>query len=90
MPGAEQSLLTLYHEDGLIAKAPPPGYMPGGPNQRFTGTQSPPAGQPPQKSFDGLKIARPPYEYMEGQLQYQSAYVWLLSLMAADGAPPPR
>jgi len=23
---------------------------------------------------------------MEGQLQYQSAYVWLLSLMADDGA----
>ena len=60
---------------------PAPGYLTGGPNQAYTGSLSPPMGQPLQKCYldynDGYNDVA--YEITEPAIYYQAAYVRYLA-----------
>lgn len=90
--GAEVSAAEIFHQWFFAGTpwhstltsdfGPAPGYLVGGPNQRYSGPLSPPKGQPSQKSYlDHLsdnwreKI----WEVTEPSITYQGAYVKLLS-----------
>lgn len=89
--GAENSVTTLYHgwfADGtewdspVNGIGPPPGYLVGGPNQWFSvETLSPPANQPPAKSYLDFNDDWPnnSWEVSEPAIYYQALYVRLLS-----------
>lgn len=73
---------TVYDNALTSPKGPPPGYVTGGPNKDFTYTQlSPPANQPPQKSYLDFNTGWPEnsWEISEPAIYYQSAYILLLS-----------
>lgn len=78
--GGERYLDLFYHGDSNIATMPPPGCIPGGANGGFSGT-SPllPANSPALKRFDPSQEATPLYEYFEGQIKAQAAYVYLMT-----------
>jgi endoglucanase len=65
---------------------PAPGYVPGGPNKDTGVSLSPPAGQPPQKSYrdwNGNGVdPQQSWEITEPGIYYQSAYVKLISAFA--------
>ena len=78
---------------------PPPGYLVGGPNKDFSITTiSPPAGQPPQKSYkewntgwNGVSNENS-WEITEPAIYYQAAYISLLVRVIANnisGIPLP-
>jgi len=81
--GGDRFLNVFYHGDQQLAKSPPPGYLSGGPNFRYTRSVAPPANQPPLKSYDVTFEAPNSWEYMEGQLAYQAKYIALLSAVIA-------
>lgn len=95
--GAERSARALFHywfgpgtefdvESGSeIGVAP--GYVVGGPNRAYSGRDSPPAGQPPQKSYRDWSGhgSEPVWQITEPAIYYQAAYVRLLS--AIMGTP---
>ncbi len=58
-----------------------PGYLVGGPNQFYSGSDSPPAGQPPQKSYRDWAAygTQPTWETTEPAIYYQAAYLRLLA-----------
>jgi hypothetical protein len=60
---------------------PPPGFLTGGPNANYTGSLSPPAGQPRQKAYRDWNTGWPEnsWEITEPGIYYQAAYVKLLS-----------
>lgn len=70
---------------------PPPGYIVGGPNKAFSITTiSPPAGQPPQKSYkewntgwNGIANENS-WEITEPAIYYQAAYISLLARVIAN------
>ncbi len=62
-------------------KGPPPGYVTGGPNKDYSYTQlSPPASQPPQKSYRDVNDGWPEssWEISEPAIYYNAAYILLL------------
>ncbi|MEX0320539.1 MAG: glycoside hydrolase family 9 protein [Puniceicoccaceae bacterium] len=77
--GGDRYMNKFYHGDRQIVNTPPTGYLSGGPNAGYTRSSSPPANQPPLKSYDVTFQAPNSWEYMEGQLSYQSKYIALLS-----------
>ena len=89
--GAERSAQTLFHfwfgERSIFdvgagsSIGVPPGYLVGGPNGVYSGPTSPPAGQPPQKSYRDWSAygSEPTWEISEPAIYYQSAYVRLLT-----------
>lgn len=78
--GGERYLDLFYHGDSNMETMPPPGCIPGGPNASFTGTSALlPANSPPLKRFDPSQQASPVYEYFEGQIKAQAAYVYLMT-----------
>ena len=95
--GAEYSVQHLFHNwfgDGSpydvdlgseIGVAP--GYVVGGPNQFYSGTNSPPSGQPIQKAYLDWAAngTQPSWELTEPAIYYQAAYVRLLTEILADG-----
>lgn len=58
-----------------------PGYVVGGPNFSYSGTTSPPKGNPPMKSFAAWNTdyPDPSWEVTEPAIYYQAAYVFLSS-----------
>lgn len=86
--GAEHYLDRIYHSDRQIAQRPPPGFLPGGPNPKAGGGQTPLSAQPALKAFDPAMRIEPTYEYFEGQLAIQAHYVQLLSAAMALFAVP--
>ena len=88
--GAENSVNEIWHDwfsdgteyDNALAsdKGPAPGYLTGGPNKNYTGSASPPLGEPYQKAYkdwnDGADRA---WEITEPSIYGQSAYLKLLS-----------
>lgn len=61
---------------------PPPGFVTGGPNKDFSLSNiSPPAGQPPQKSYLDFNTGWPDnsWEITEPAIYYQAAYIRMLS-----------
>lgn len=81
--GGDRFLDVFYHGDKQLANSPPTGYLSGGPNAGYTRSTAPPARQPPLKSYDVTFEAPNSWEYMEGQLSYQSKYIALLSSVIA-------
>ena len=85
--GGDRYLDVFYHGDENMENTPPPACIPGGPNGGFTGT-SPllPPNSPALKRFDPSKQAAPEYQYFEGQIKMQSAYIYMMtSIMDAFG-----
>ena len=73
-------------------KGPPPGFLTSGPNAAYTGTQSPPLGQPVQKAYkdwNGVATGDNAAEITAPATTYQAAYLRLLSqvMPAATGVP---
>jgi len=90
--GAENSVNQMYHQwfgdesnwdDARTSLyGPAPGYVPGGPNVFTSVPQSPPFGQPQQKSyldFNTSSTASPSWEISEPAIYYQSSYIRLLA-----------
>jgi endoglucanase len=93
--GATRSVNEIYHtwfahgtqwSDALASECgPAPGYVPGGPNARASNdvpsSLTPPAGQPPQKSYKDWNVGSPENSWAitEPAIYYQSGYVKLLS-----------
>jgi hypothetical protein len=89
--GAEHSANEIFHAwfadgtmfDNALASpcGPAPGYLTGGPNAAYSGTLSPPKGQPPQKAYRDWNTGWPEnaWEITEPSISYQAAYVKLLS-----------
>lgn len=80
--GGERYLDLFYHGDSNMENMPPPGCIPGGANGSFTGTSALlPANSPVLKRFDPSQQATPVYQYFEGQIKAQAAYVYLMTAM---------
>lgn len=88
--GAENSITQIYHSwfaDESPWDLAPPGFIPGGPSEQYSGTASPPRGQPAQKMYkdwNGIAWEWPnnvdaSWEITENAIYYQSAYVKLLT-----------
>ncbi|MBP1995415.1 glycoside hydrolase family 9 protein [Paenibacillus eucommiae] len=95
--GAESSISQIYHSwfaDGSQWDLAPPGFVPGGPSTQYSGTSSPPLGQPMQKMYkdwNGISWEWPnnvdaSWEITENGIYYQAAYVKLLAKFVP--APP--
>jgi endoglucanase len=87
--GAENPVNEFYHgwfahgsvwQNALTSpKGPAPGYVPGGPNKSYSGSEPGISNQPPQKAYkDGNGYVNS-WEVTECSLGYQSAYLKLLS-----------
>jgi endoglucanase len=73
---------------------PPPGYVPGGPNKDFSiGSITPPAGEPPQKSYKEWNTGwngvanENSWEITEAGIYTQAAYISLLVRVMANTEP---
>lgn len=90
--GATLSVSRIWHErfnyDTPFASNPPPGYLPGGPNQAFTGTNGNRPGdvewikaQPRAKAYADFNETWPKnsWELTENAIYYQAAYIRLLT-----------
>ena len=92
--GGDNCANEMYHNwfaDGsqfdnvFTSIGPAPGYITGGVNQAFTlGSPSPPANQPPQKSYLDFNTGYPQnsWEITEPAIYYQAAYVRLMAFFA--------
>lgn len=73
---------TIYDNALTSPNGPAPGYVVGGPNADYTiGSQSPPFGQPRQKSYLDFNTGWPTnsWEITEPAIYYQAAYIRLLA-----------
>lgn len=88
--GAENSVNEIWHDwfadntkyDNALTSpnGPAPGYLTGGPNKNYTGSASPPLGEPYQKAYKDWNDADDKsWEITEPGIYYQSAYLKLLS-----------
>jgi endoglucanase len=95
--GAEYSANEIYHtwfNDGTpwdnaltSERGPAPGYVPGGPNQNYSGDVTPPLGEPAQKSYrDWNGPSGQPWEITEPAIYYQANYIRLLANFVAKVA----
>ncbi|GAA4403611.1 hypothetical protein GCM10023187_19870 [Nibrella viscosa] len=68
-----------------------PGYVVGGPNQNYSGTTTPPKGNPPMKAFAAWNAdyPDPSWEVTEPAIYYQAAYVFLSSYFAEPAPVQP-
>lgn len=65
---------------------PAPGFLTGGPNRNYSGTVTPPAGQPVMKSYHQWNVGFPEssWEVTEPAIYYNAAYVRLASYFVND------
>ncbi|MEK0317318.1 glycoside hydrolase family 9 protein [Cohnella sp. 56] len=95
--GAENSIKQIYHSwfaDNTQWDNAPPGYIPGGPSEQYTGTESPPRNQPAQKTYkdwngivDQGAHRDISWEITENGIYYQAGYIKLLAkFVTAPGA----
>jgi endoglucanase len=94
--GAELSAERLFHYwfgersafdvDAGSDIGVPPGFLVGGPNRFYSGGATPPAAQPPMKSYRDWSAygSEPTWELSEPAIYYQAAYVRLLSVVIAS------
>lgn len=97
--GATYSMNAIFHAWYFVTSplwgdvrtrtyGPPPGYLPGGPNQWTSVTMGPPGGQPKQKAYRDWNgdaasgDAQASWEITEPGIYYQAAYVKLVSAFA--------
>jgi hypothetical protein len=92
--GATNSVARFYHS-WFQDRTPPPGYLVGGPDQDYSWDErcpqvsaacgpkppSPPANQPPQKSYLDFSTGWPlnSWQITEPDIGYQAAYLRLLA-----------
>lgn len=101
--GAALSIKRIWHErfnfDTPFAQNPPPGYLPGGPNQQFGGTNGDRPGdvswiktQPRGKAYADFNETWPKnsWEITENAIYYQAAYVRLLAGVLKPVSSPAR
>ncbi len=93
--GAENYATEIYHgwynEGTPLDTLPAPGYLPGGPNMTYQGSEEPPKNQPPDKSylnFNGGSNHPPSWEITEPMCSYQATYVMLVSKFAEETCNP--
>jgi endoglucanase len=82
---------TNRYDGWHSAYGPIPAVLVGGPNQYYWASTTPPAGQPPAKSFrDGNKNSQleESWAITECGIYYQARWVFLLAGLAAHGAEP--
>ncbi len=93
--GAENPITQIYHEwfsHGSQWDYAPPGFVPGGPSEEYSGDQFPPRDQPAQKMYKDWNGNEDPWhedkawEITENGIYYQAAYVKLLAKFIT---PPP-
>ncbi|QMV42678.1 glycoside hydrolase family 9 protein [Cohnella cholangitidis] len=93
--GAENPIKQIYHEwfsHGSQWDYAPPGFVPGGPSEQYSGTEFPPRDQPAQKMYKDWNGTDDPWhndkawEITENGIYYQAAYVKLLAKFVT--APP--
>ena len=90
--GAEKSVNEIYHEwfadnsrwDNALTSpnGPPPGYLVGGPNKKYTGNYTRLKNQPIQKMYadwNDATLEDKPWEISEPAIYYQSSYIKLLA-----------
>jgi hypothetical protein len=89
--GAEKCVNEIFHtwfKDGTSwdnaltsTYGPPPGYVTGGPNSRYSGPVTGITNQPPQKAYKDWNTDWPEYswEVTEPAIYYQASYISLLS-----------
>ncbi|MFN3216804.1 MAG: glycoside hydrolase family 9 protein [Acidimicrobiales bacterium] len=93
--GAERSVDEIYHfrfgdgtrfDGASSGVGPPPGYVVGGPNARYSGQARPPRGEPPLKAyrdFNTDSLAAVSWEVSEPSISYQASYIRLLAALIA-------
>jgi len=88
---------TPYDNAQTSPYGPPPGFIAGGPNASFSiGSISPPAGQPPQKSYKdwntgwnaSTNMNENSWEITEPAIYYQAAYINLLASVLGTADNP--
>ncbi len=82
---------TPYDNALSSPKGPAPGYVTGGPNKDFSYPQlSPPANQPPQKSYRDFNDGWPEssWEITEPAIYYNAGYILLLSNFVENAVVP--
>ncbi len=82
---------TPYDNALTSPKGPAPGYLTGGPNKDYSYPQlSPPANQPPQKSYLQFNDGWPEssWEITEPAIYYNAAYILLLSHFSTSAVVP--
>ena len=83
--GAEYCSDEIWHDwfsnESKLDKNPAPGYVPGGPNYDYKGSQPELILQPPQKCYMNWNNSKPDnsWEITEPAIYYQASYVKLLS-----------
>jgi hypothetical protein len=80
---------TVWDNATTSRHGPPPGYLTGGPNPTYTGTATPPLGEPIQKFYRDWNAGAPAnaWEITEPSLAYQAPYIRLLASFAARTPP---
>ena len=97
--GAENSITQIFHSwffDGTPWDIAPPGFLPGGPSEQYSGTEAPPRGQPRQKMYldwNGVRWGQDghydnSWEITENAIYYQGGYVKLVAKYAAPVLAP--
>ena len=97
--GASFSANEMAHEwfgagdfkNAITSKfGPASGFMTAGPNKKYSGSATPPAGQPPMKAyFDSSNPAQKAWEITGPAVKYQGAYIKLLSKFVKKSKPLP-
>jgi hypothetical protein len=91
--GAENSVDEFYHSwyadnsqwDNVRDEVgPPPGYVVGGPNKDYTGSDALLAGQPAEKMYRDFNGGSQPWEITENGIYYQASYIRLLAHFVGD------
>ena len=92
--GAAKSANEIHHQwlgQGIYSNAlnsksgPAPGFMTGGPNQNYSGSEELSAGPPMKAYIDTNDEKVPSWELSEPAIYYQAAYVKLLSKFVPSG-----
>lgn len=100
--GGDNSVDEFYHSwfrdgsaryDGASSQyGPPPGYIVGGPNQNYSGSATPPKGQPPMKAYRNWNTSypEPSWEISEPAIYNQAGYTFLVAYFtsASSDTPP--
>ncbi|MGA0559923.1 glycoside hydrolase family 9 protein [Larkinella sp. VNQ87] len=101
--GGDNSVMEIYHSwyrdgsakyDGPNSQfGPAPGFLAGGANQYYSGSSTPPKGEPPMKAYRDWNTSWPDasWEVTEPAIYYQAAYTFVLAYFAENGttSPPP-
>ncbi|RRB02104.1 glycoside hydrolase family 9 protein [Larkinella rosea] len=99
--GGDNSVMEIYHSwyrdgsakyDGAGSQfGPAPGFVAGGANQYYSGTATPPKGEPPMKAYRDWNTVWPDasWEVTEPAIYYQAAYTFVVAYFSENGGTTP-